>query len=73
MKTLLHRLSSLSRAALILPLALLAGCLSGSDDHEGHEHDSHGHEAGEHPDDEDHEDESKESHEGHDHDGEGSK
>ena len=72
MKTLLHRLSSLSRAAWILPLALLMGCPSSSDDHEGHEHDSHGHEASEHPDG-NHGDETEESHEGHDHDGEGSK
>ena len=71
MKTLLPRLSSLPRVAWLLPLALLAGCPSSSDDHEGHEHDSHGHEAGEHP-DEDHGDESEESHKGHDHDKEDS-
>ncbi len=71
MKKLLHHLSHLPRVAWILPLALLAGCPSGSEDDEGHEHDSNGHEAGEHP-DEDHGDESEESHEGHDHDGEGS-
>ena len=67
MKTLLDRFPKLPRAALLLPLALLIGCPSSSDDHEGHEHDSHGHEADEH-----HGDESAEGHEGHDHDAEGS-
>ena len=67
MKTLLDRFPKLPRAALLLPLALLIGCPSSSDDHEGHEHDSHGHEADEH-----HGDESAAGHEGHDHDAEGS-
>ena len=72
MKTPLHYLSHVPRIAWILSLALLAGCPSNSDDHEGHEHDSHGHEAGEES-DEHHGDASTESHEGHDHDEEGSK
>ena len=67
MKTLLDRFPKLPRAAWLLPLALLIGCPSSSDDHKGHEHDSHGHEADEH-----HGDESAEGHEGHDHDAEGS-
>ena len=67
MKTLLDRFPKLPRAAWLLPLALLIGCPSSSDDHEGHEHDSHGHEADEH-----HADESTEDHEGHDHDEEDS-
>lgn len=71
MKTLLDRFPKLPRAAWLLPLALLIGCPSSSDDHEGHEHDSHGHEAGEHS-DEHHEGESAEGHEGDDHDGESS-
>lgn len=71
MKTLLNRFSPILRAALLLPLALLIGCPSGSDDHEGHEHDSHGHEAGEES-EEHHGDESADDHEGHDHDEEGS-
>lgn len=72
MKTLENRLHFLPRTAWLLPLLLLLGCPSSSDDHEGHEHDSHGHEAGEES-DEHHEDETTGGHEGHDHDEEGSK
>ena len=67
MKNQPHRFSLFPRAAWLLPLALLIGCPSSPDDHEGHEHDSHGHEVGEES-DEHHGDESTESHEGHDHD-----
>ena len=72
MKQLPHHQSHVPRVAWILPLALLAGCPSTSDDHEGHDHDSHGHEVGEEP-GEHHGNESTETHEGHDHDEEGSK
>lgn len=54
-----------------LPLALLVGCPSNSDGHEGHDHDGHGHEAGEHPDG-NHGEEPEEGHDGHDHDEGGS-
>lgn len=72
MKTPLNRLPRPLRAAWLLPLALLIGCPSSSDDHEGHEHDSHSHEAGEGS-EEHHGDEPGEDHAGHDHDEEGSR
>ena len=72
MKTHPNRFQKLPRATWLLPLALLIGCPSSPDDHEGHEHDSHGHEAGKHS-DEHHGDESTEGHQGHDHDEEGSR
>lgn len=72
MTTLLHRFPKLTRAAWLLPLALLIGCPSGSDDHQGHDHDSHRHEAGEDP-EQHHGDESEDSHAGHAHDKEGSR
>ena len=72
MKTPLNRLSRPLRAAWLLPLALLIGCPSSSDDHDDHEHDSHSHQAGEGS-EEHHGDESGEDHAGHDHDKEGSR
>ena len=72
MKTPLNRLPRPLRAAWLLPLALLIGCSSSSEDHDGHERDSHAHEAGEGS-EEHHGEESGEDHAGHDHDEEGSR